>query len=202
MGMDINYTALSGAILAGGKSTRLGKDKALLLLQGRTFMDHLITAIGCVVEEVVIVADDAQRYISFNVPVVPDVFSNSGPLGGIHSALVHSQASAVFVVSCDQPLLTPEIIREVVSLAGPEPATVLGDVGRSHTLIGLFKKECLPILERLLQLRKRKFREFLHESGARLVSPQEIRSSDFSRLLVNVNTAEDYAALLHLFPSP
>ena len=197
----MKFTTISGAILAGGKSTRLGKDKALLLLQGKTFMDHLIAALGSVVEEVVIVADDAQRYASFGVPVVPDVFSESGPLGGIHSALTHSQASAVFVVSCDQPLLTPEIIREVIALAGPEPATVLGDIGRSHTLIGLFKKECLPILEGLLQSRKRKFREFLHESTARLVSPEEIRSSDLSHLLVNVNTAEDYAALLRLFPS-
>jgi molybdopterin-guanine dinucleotide biosynthesis protein A len=191
-------TSISGAVLAGGRSSRMGRDKALLLLWDRPFLDHILTALASVFTEVVIVADGGDRYASFGVPVVPDVFNESGPLGGIHSALTHTSASAVFAVSCDQPLLTPGIIRDVLALAGPEPATVLGDLLGNHTLAGLYRRECLPILEMLLRSKKRKVGDFLRECGARIVVPDRNRSSDFPRLIANVNTPEEYEALLRV----
>src|ERR1035437_7677768 len=96
---------LNGYILAGGKSSRMGTDKGLLVFNKKTIIQHVIAQLKPVVKEVIIVSNN-RDYEKFGVKVIADIIKNIGPAGGIHAALSHSNTNHNFIVSCDMPFIT------------------------------------------------------------------------------------------------
>lgn len=149
---------LSAAILAGGASRRMGTDKALLTLSGRTLLERTIATVARVADDVMI-AGDRGPYHRFGVPVIPDVFPGTGTLGGIATALRHARHEYVLVVACDMPFLSARLLE---AMAGqPRDFDVLVPLthashsrqGGQHTyqtLHAIYGRTCLAPIERRL----------------------------------------------------
>lgn len=111
-----SYPTITLAILAGGKASRMGgKNKALLEIDGESFISKIYRNLSPLFCETIIIANDNFDYQFPNVEVYPDIISNVGPLGGIHSALVNSKTPYIFVVSCDMPFASTEIANEIAN---------------------------------------------------------------------------------------
>jgi len=190
---------ITGAILAGGKSTRMGRDKALLDLKGKPFIQHVAEALQLVFRSVIIISDHGDRYRFLHLPVYQDIFKNCGPLGGIHSALTHVSTEAVFLASCDVPFLSPSIIRYVVGRKTQNDVTLLYGGNSLQPLCGLYKRHCLPTVEHHLEQGRYSVLECLREIHTTVLSPELDGAATESHALMNINTPSDYEhCLKHL----
>jgi len=143
----IHRAGVTGAILAGGRSTRMGRNKALLELNGRPFIQHVADTMVAVLPDVVVVADDVAPYCFLGLPVISDIHKGCGPIAGLHAALSHSE-SPVFVLSCDTPFVSPDLIRYVIDFPTLVAANIVSFDGGLQPLCGLWSRECLPAIER------------------------------------------------------
>ncbi|MEE9227090.1 MAG: molybdenum cofactor guanylyltransferase [Acidobacteriota bacterium] len=187
-----------GAILAGGRSRRMGRDKALLPYSGRPLVLHAAETLGEVVPEVAVIASRGSGYDFLPVPVIEDRFPDRGPLGGLHAALVHAAGRPVFCLACDLPLVGPDLIRYIIDFAGPDAASraafvkVPAMAGRVQPLCGWYAPGCLGPVEKWLRQGRGKVLDFLEE----IPTVQVPLAADlpFFRedLLANLNREEDY----------
>lgn len=102
-------TAISGVVLAGGKSSRMGSDKAWTLYKGKALIEHAIDSIKPYCKELIISAK-GKAYSGMSYPVIADIEEGIGPIGGIASTLPHSQNELVLITACDIPLLSQKLI--------------------------------------------------------------------------------------------
>ena len=187
-----------GAILAGGRSRRMGRDKALLPFSGRPLILHAAETLGEVVPEVAVIASRGSSYAFLPVPVIEDRFPDRGPLGGLHAALVHAAGRPVFCLACDLPLVRPELIRYIIDFAGPDATSraafvkVPAMAGRVQPLCGWYAAGCLGPVEKRLRDGRLKVLDFLEEMPTvqvRLTADLPFFRED---LLANLNREEDY----------
>ena len=183
---------ITGAVLAGGKSLRMGRDKAFLMFEGRTFVDRVVHTLQEVFESVVVVSD---RGGVFGVPVFADIYKNCGPLGGIHAALTFAETRAIFVASCDLALLTSSVVLSIVSSnLGSDVIIASTDAG-IQPLCGLYHRRCIPVLEAHLRAGQFSVHRFL-----RHVSTSTVDVSAYGAALTNINTPGEYTRALHALP--
>src|SRR3989338_6495006 len=121
---------VTAIILAGGKSSRMCRNKAFIKLKGKTFIEKIIVTLKSIFDEVIIVANEVEKLKGLKVRVVKDIVPNRGPLSGIHSGLVNSKTLINFVVACDMPFLNPGVINQMVRIANGYDAVVVGSNGR------------------------------------------------------------------------
>jgi len=185
------------AILAGGRATRMGGvAKGLIERDGRTILDAALDVLRPLFGEILLVANDADPYRRFGLPIVGDVHKGCGPLGGLHAALLAMRPARVFLCACDMPALRAEAVR-LVAEADPEADVVVPVVGgRPEPLHARYSKRCLPAIERALGDQRYKMAGFFSE-----VRVLEIPEADLRRIdpelsfLRNVNTPEDLRTL-------
>lgn len=185
---------ISAAVMAGGKSRRMGRDKAWLELGGRTIIERVVDVLREVADEVVIVANDA-RYGALGLRVVPDRFSEGGALGGIATGVWAATHECVLVVACDMPFLRADVLRLLLSHAPEADAVVPRVGGEFETLHALYSKACLPAMERALAAGRMRVISFYGDVRVRAVEEDELRAVDPEmRSFTNVNTPEELAA--------
>jgi molybdopterin-guanine dinucleotide biosynthesis protein A len=187
---------ITGAILAGGKSSRMGSDKALLELDGVTFIQRIAATLEKAFAFLIVIADQKEDYAFLGLPVHDDIYKNCGPLAGIHSALTHAQTDSVFVTSCDVPLLTPQLIRQVIRQRMQDQVTLLVGGNSLQPLCGLYHRSCLPVIERHLEQGQYSIQTCLRDLGTTLISPSTDSPTELSHALTNVNTPSDYELVL------
>jgi molybdopterin-guanine dinucleotide biosynthesis protein A len=141
---------ITGIVLAGGESSRMGRNKALLPLGGRPLIEIASTMMQEVFEHVCIIADDEVPYRFLNLPVLPDLMKKSGPLGGIHAGLAGCSPGAVFALACDTPFIPADLIRFLMNHHTGTPATVARQSTGIHPLCGIYERRALPIIEQFL----------------------------------------------------
>ena len=188
--------AIGGLILAGGQNRRMGGlHKATLRdSDGVRFLDRITAAMG----------SPDERLLSTNTPAlaegtsftpVPDRFPGTGPLGGIASALLLCRSDGLLTVSCDVPLVTPELFAFLLSFRDRGwPAWAVEDrTGRLHPLCGVYTKDCLPLLLSELEQGHHKVTQFFHSAGGQVISLAGTSIPDAA--LSNINTPEDWNRL-------
>ena len=186
----------SGIILAGGKSSRLGVDKAMLQLDGGpTLIAATIARLLPLVDEIVVVADDGERFGTLPARVVPDLYAGAGSLGGIYSGIAAASHEQSLVVACDMPFLRPELLRHL--LAEPRSYDVLLprlEGGFTEPLHAVYSKACLEPIRRRLEVGRYRIIGFLDDVRVRYVEEAELRRFDPDlRSFVNINTPEELA---------
>ena len=186
------YSEISGAILAGGKSTRMGTDKAFLMLQGQAFINIIVEKFKKLFKTVFIVADEQKKFIQAGVPVIPDIYKECGPLGGIHAALRYSPASHIFIAPCDTPLISTDLIQYLITSAKPNEITIGQANERIHPLFGVYPCSAVTIIEQYLNDGKRKVLDVFNEVPHSILSLVH-----WSNELYNVNDSEEYSRTLH-----
>ncbi|MEK6572229.1 MAG: molybdenum cofactor guanylyltransferase [Bacteroidota bacterium] len=197
------HREITGVILAGGKSRRIGKDKAFLTVDGETFLTRITRTMRSVFEQIYIISNDGS-YRFFSLPVFKDLYQGCGPLAGIHAGLLHSRTQASFVVPCDTPFISEELIEYIISFGGHADVVVPMTEEKLHPLCGLYSRRCLSVIEESLRNRRVKVRDVLTRLYT-VVIPITPRLSLYrSDLLLNVNELKDYDLATHSgeHPSP
>jgi molybdopterin-guanine dinucleotide biosynthesis protein A len=188
--------SVSAAVMAGGKSRRMGRDKAWLDVgDGRSIVQRVIDVLSEVADEVFIVAND-ERYLTLGPRVVPDRFPDGGVLGGIATAVGAAANDRVLVAACDMPFLDPAVFRLLIERSDGADV-VMPKVGDDHeALHALYTKACVPAMERALASGKMRVISFFPDVRVRIVPEEDLRAVDPRlRTFTNVNTPEELAAV-------
>jgi molybdopterin-guanine dinucleotide biosynthesis protein A len=184
---------LRAYVLAGGKSTRMGQDKAFLELGGKALIRNALAIAGAVAKEVKIVGDPG-KFGDFGT-VVPDIYPERGPLGGIHAALAESASELNLMLGVDLPFLEVGFLQLLVSAAKDSPALVtLPRVdGYYQPLTAVYRREFSALAEKALAANRNKVDALFPHIPLRVVTEEEIAGNGFSSAMFrNVNTPEDW----------
>lgn len=195
---------LSGVVLSGGHSRRLGQDKALLRLwgpEGPTLLEATVARLAAVCDEVLVVADRPRDWPALPARVVFDRWPDSGALGGIYTGLAEARFPFALAVACDMPFLNPELLR---AMAGrPRDYDVLiprwgrsaeSPPGRVEPLHAIYGRPCLEPMRALLEAGERRIVSFFPAVRVRYVEEDELARLDpHGRAFRNINTPQDLA---------
>lgn len=182
---------ITGIILAGGKSSRMGSDKALLLYRGKAFLTHVINALIPLVDDIIIVSND-ERHSQFNYRRISDTIIDAGPLAGIHAGLTDSNTENNLVLSCDVPLIQTSILEFILSHNENETDVIqIEEKGRKHPLIALYKKRATPHFLAALEKGERKLSKALIGLNVKSIP---ISKSHYQALR-NINTKSDLKSI-------
>ncbi len=182
--------SVTAAILCGGRSERMGTDKALLEIDGVPIIARIAQAVREVIDDIVLITPRPDAYAFLDLPHVSDTLPDAGPLSALHDALRAARGTHVLVVACDFPRLTPAVLRELLDHAHERPAVPLVD-GRPQPLCAVYPVDCCGIVHHLLEHGERSVRALLRETHAEEIA----LSPELERALTNVNTPEDVARL-------
>jgi molybdopterin-guanine dinucleotide biosynthesis protein A len=192
--MEPASAEVSAFILAGGKSTRMGMDKAFIALDGRTLLARMLDLARLVSPEVAIVGD-AAKFAPF-APTVQDVFPGCGPLGGIHAALRASKSDMNLILAVDVPFVSLALLQYLITRAGNAP-DALATVARSggwQPLCAIYRREFQDAAERALRAGRHKIDALFAEVRMHVIEEQELETAGFApRIFRNLNTPDDLA---------
>ena len=184
----------SGAILVGGKSRRMGMDKPALLLGGQPLIERVIDALAEVVDEVLLVGQEAGRFARLGLPCVADLVPGGGPLAGIHTALAAARHPVCVVVACDMPFLQPALLAYLLEQAPGWDAVVPRVDDHLEPLHAVYARSSLPTIERMLRKGERCPLDLYPRVRVRYVNSDEIAAfTNGWRSFINLNTPEDLA---------
>ncbi len=183
----------TGIILAGGKGSRINKDKALITLpDGGTLIQKCIKALEKTVPDILIVANSREPYQDCDARLVEDLIKNKGPLGGIFTGLCYSTSHLNFVIGCDMPFPQPRLVELLLSKCDDRDVVIPEAGGEVEPLFAAYSKNCLPVIVDHLRNNDLKIRNILAELKVERVGEKEIDKLDPRHLsFFNINTTED-----------
>lgn len=177
---------ITGIILAGGKSSRMGTDKGFLKLNNKLFIEHIIDALKPLVSNVIIVSN-LKSYDIFGLQRINDDIENAGPLAGIYSGLKASKTELNLVLSCDVPLINKKNLQQLLDAAEEAIDIVqIESQGQQMPLIALYKKQCESIFHKLLLNDERR----LHQAVSACNSKSISLNPEDDIYTTNINTPE------------
>jgi len=193
--MDGASPDVSAFILAGGKSTRMGTDKAFVTLNGRTLLARLLEVVRSVTTDVRIVGD-AAKFAAF-APVVEDVFPACGPLGGIHAALRASTSELNLILAVDVPFVSFALLQFLMAHARNSDASVT--VPRINQgwqpLCAVYRREFADAAETALRAGRYRIDALFDQVQVQVVAEEALEAAGFSsNIFRNLNTKEDLEA--------
>lgn len=179
------------AILAGGKSSRMGANKALLELNGKKVIEHVVAAVQRVADEVMLITNTPEEFAFLKLPMFRDEIAGIGPLGGIFTALQKCGTSHCLIVACDLPFLSEPLLRFLSENAGSDAVFAI-DAGKGvEPLCAVYSKACLPTIARQMAQKQYKVADLLAKVQARVVRFDASYSFYSAHLFYNVNTPEE-----------
>jgi FdhD protein len=187
---------VTGVILAGGKSSRMGSNKALLPYRGGRFIEAIHRQLAELFAEVLVVTNNPEQYDFLPCRKVPDIFPGAGALAGIHSGLYHSSNQAVFTVACDMPYLNGDLIRNLAEQADQQGVIIPESPDGLEPLHAVYGKGCLEAMESCLKRGEKRIVSFFPEVKVKRIKAEQIASVDDSFCsFSNINTPEEYFRL-------
>lgn len=179
---------ITGIILAGGKSSRMGSDKGLLTVNGKMFVERVIDAMKPIVNDIIIIISNNQKYNQFGYQRVADRIKDSGPLAGLYSGLHHSKTEYNLVLSCDIPMITTEVLKKLIDTDYENYDVVqIQSEHKTMPLIALYNKQCADKCLQLLQQGEKRLRVAVSQLNAKTI----LIESELDKFVRNVNTKED-----------
>jgi molybdopterin-guanine dinucleotide biosynthesis protein A len=176
---------VAGFVLTGGRSTRMGRDKAMLPIGGQTLCEEIGDVVSSVAEKVFFIGHP-ERYQHLRYECVADIHPDLGPLSGLEAALGLNRAEFHIVVSCDALNVRAEWLRAMLAEAelGGQCVVAEDHFGKSQPLCGIYRSCCLPVVRKALLERRLRMMDLLTELGARTVK--------INGVMLNLNTPEEY----------
>lgn len=183
---------VTGAILAGGRSRRMGRDKAWLDLgDGVPLVRRVTGALERVADEVIVIAND-PRYATLGYRLEPDRYGDKGALGGIATAVAAAAGELVCVAACDMPYPSPDVYALLLRLAEGFDLAIPKIAGEYETMHAVYRRTCLAAMEAALARGDMRVISFFSDVRVRDVSPDEVRAVDPElACFVNLNTPEE-----------
>lgn len=195
---ETNGSPVTGIILAGGRSRRLGRDKAVEPFGGQPLIRRVIERVTTLADEIVVVVADTARGQALPLDVdhrlAVDIYPEGGSLGGIFSGLSAANTDWGLVVACDMPFLSVPLLERMLELRGDSNAVVPQPGAFPEPTHALYSRACLPHIEARLQARDLKISGFFDDVRVRYLDEGEVRRFDPELLsFFNVNSTEDLA---------
>lgn len=196
-----NFTV---AIVAGGKSSRMGADKSFVPLRGRPMIEYVLASISDLGQsETILITNRPGDYAHLRFPMFTDIIPDQGALGGIYTALYRSQNADVLTLACDMPFLNPALLRYIIALRAEHgsPYDVIVPRVNDHPqgLHALYNKTCLLSIRARIDAHRLKVIGFYDDVRVRYLEPPEWSRLDPRGLSFhNVNTPEELQAAQHV----
>jgi molybdopterin-guanine dinucleotide biosynthesis protein A len=189
---ESSIPTISGIVLAGGQSSRLGTDKSFLNVNGQSLIEHIVAKLGRLSDNVIIVTNSPEKHDHLEARLVGDIYPGKGALGGIYSGLKAAANTHSLVVACDMPFLDLNLLRYMILLARGHDV-VIPRIGEFlEPLHAIYSKGCLEPIDRLLARGGLKIIDFFSEVRVRYVEEEEVDIFDPQHLsFFNVNTLSD-----------
>lgn len=186
------FPAITGVILVGGRSTRFGRNKALIPLDGVPLIERVVGVLRLLFHEVVLITNTPDEYAYLGLPMAEDLRKGLGPLGGIYTGLRRITDEAGFFVACDMPYLQDRLIHHLVAARDCFDAVVPKMGIMLEPLHALYRKSCLPAIEELIALQDYRVFRFLEKVHVKYMDEAEMRTIDpHLRSFFNINRPED-----------
>jgi molybdopterin-guanine dinucleotide biosynthesis protein A len=197
---------VTGVVVAGGRSRRLGQDKRRLRLWGEggpTLLEHTLLVLAPLCAELIVVLNDADAWPGLQARLVPDVYEDAGSLGGIYAGLQAARHGHALVVGADMPLLSARLLEAM--LARPRtydalvPRALDPDIPRNRLSVeplhAVYSRACLAPLKAMLDAGERRVVSFFDQVRVEVIEPPELLTLDpDGRSFMNINTPEDVVA--------
>ncbi|MBX3331980.1 MAG: molybdenum cofactor guanylyltransferase [Nitrospira sp.] len=187
-------TDVTGVLLAGGKSRRMGEDKRFMLVGQRTLLERSCAVLSELFEQVYVVIAQDSPVLQAEVPVVRDLIPHCGSLGGLYTGLQRAKTQHIFLAACDMPFLNPDVIRYMVRLKDQADIVISRWETRLQPTHAVYGRGCLPVIEEMMNLQNKKIHSMIDHPAlrVRLIAESEIREIDRDgRSMFNINTPSD-----------
>jgi molybdopterin-guanine dinucleotide biosynthesis protein A len=183
----------TGIVLAGGKGSRINKNKALITLpDGKTLLQKCLDSLRKVLTEVLIVTNQRELYQDYDARLVEDMVKAKGPLGGIYTGLSYSTTHCNFVIGCDMPFPQPRLIEMLLQGCDDYDVVIPKTKGEVEPLFAVYSKNCLPVISDHLQKNDLKIRKIFEKLKVQIIKEERIDEVDPQHLsFFNINTEED-----------
>ncbi|MBX3327452.1 MAG: molybdenum cofactor guanylyltransferase [Nitrospira sp.] len=185
---------VTGVLLAGGKSRRMGEDKRFLAVGERTLLERSCNVLSQVFERVCIVIAQDSQPLEAHVPVIRDLIPSCGSLGGMYTGLHQATTQYIFLAACDMPFIRADLVQYMVGKKDHADLIVAYWHGRLQPTHAIYSRNCLPVVEELMRTGELKIQRLLAVPALRvcLITEDEIRTIDpEGRSFQNVNTPSD-----------
>jgi len=183
---------LTVAIMAGGQSSRMGRDKSFVLFEGQPLIERVRDRVADLGDELILITNKPDEYAHLGLPMFADVIADCGPLGGIYTAVHHAHHPHTLIVACDLPWLHRGLLRYMVGLRETADIVVPRWEKFPEPLHAIYSKACLPPIHEKLQAQQLKITAFFGRVTVRFVDRGEIERWDADgRSFTNVNTPQD-----------
>ncbi len=175
---------ITGIILAGGKSLRMGEEKGFVNHKNRPFISHILDAITLITDQIIICTNKSE-YEEFGYPCIPDEIPNCGPIGGIYTGLLHSKTELNFILSCDIPFITTSLLKNILKQHSEN-----FDITHytNNPLIGIYNNSITQSFLKSMEDKQLKLLTLLSN-----INVQELPvTKEVTPLLKNINTPQEY----------
>lgn len=187
--------SVTAVIMAGGKSSRMGENKAFLIIEGIPLIERIRELLSKIFSKIILSTATQNAYPQLQLPEVVDRYAETGPLGGITSVL-ESGLSPIFCVGCDMPFLNQKLIEFQCNIADCCDAVIPVWNNHPQVLHGLYRKNLLPAFHNGLKEEQYKLIDCLEEAEVCYLLENEIRRYDPEGLSFhNINTPDDFKSL-------
>jgi molybdopterin-guanine dinucleotide biosynthesis protein A len=183
---------ITGIILSGGKSIRMGENKAFIEIEGIPIINRIFTLFQGLFQEIIIVTSEKEQFINLDAKIYSDLFPNRGVLAGLYTGLFFSSFMYSFCVACDMPFLKESVIKYLIKNIQNNDVIVPRTKEGLQPLHGIYSKNCLGPIKNIIEQGKYKITDFYPMVEIKIIDEVELYSLDPTReSFINVNTQEE-----------
>jgi molybdenum cofactor guanylyltransferase len=190
---------MTGVILSGGKSARMGTNKAFLEIEGERLIDRITSMFHDMFREVILVTNSPLDYLDQDCIIASDIFKNKGALGGIYTGLFYASYDHAFVSACDMPFLNRSFMEYMIKCADRYDIVVPEPPDGLQPLHAIYSKRCLSHIKKLMDMGALKITGFYKGLKTMVIHQEDINRFDpGGKMFINVNTRKDLERLSQL----
>ena len=184
---------VTGVVLAGGKSRRMGRDKALLPFGPGLLIERVIEVVQQVTAEVILITNTPEQYQRFGLPMFSDVIAQAGSLGGIYTGLISAKTPYSLCLACDMPFVKATFLRFLCDTAAEADVVIPRNAGDFQPLCAVYSQVCREPIRRQIEAGRLKITGFFDQVRVRVVDGDLLTRYDpFDIMFFNANTPQEY----------
>jgi molybdenum cofactor guanylyltransferase len=191
---------VTGVILAGGQSRRMGQDKAFLPFGKGLLIERVIEVVQQVTADVILITNTPERYQRFGLPMFSDVIAEAGSLGGIYTGLVSAKTPYSLCLACDMPFVKPTFLRFLCRTAAEADVVIPRNAEDFQPLCAVYSQVCRDPIRHKIEVGQLKITGFFDQVRVRVIDGDLLTRYDPPDVMFfNANTPEEYAKAQHMF---
>ncbi|MGH8071147.1 MAG: molybdenum cofactor guanylyltransferase [Candidatus Entotheonellia bacterium] len=184
---------VTGIILAGGKSRRMGQDKAFLPFGKGQLIERVIEVIQQVTADIILITNTPEQYQRFGLPMFADVIPDAGSLGGIYTGLVSAKTPSSLCLACDMPFVKPDFLRFLCDTADQADVVIPRNAEDFQPLCAVYSQACREPIRQRIEAGRLKITGFFDHVRVRVIEGDLLARYDpHDVMFFNANTPEEY----------